>query len=83
MVVVYSQTINKFTLIDTYSLPNIGEQVNEIAKSAVFGTLDLKSAYYQLLMCPEERPYKAFEACGQLYQYIRLPFSVTNGVSYF
>ena len=79
----YSLTINKFTLIDTYSLPYIAEQVNEIAKSAVFGTLDLKSAYYQLPLCPEDRPYKAFEACGKLYQYIRLPFSVTNGVSYY
>ena len=83
MVVVYSQTINKFTLPDTYPLPNIGEQVSKIAKGAVFGTIDLKSTYYQLPLCPEDRPYKAFEACGMLYQYTRLPFRVTNGVFYF
>ena len=32
MVVDYSQTINKFTLLDAYPLPNIDEQVSEIAK---------------------------------------------------
>ena len=83
MVVDYSQTINKFTLLDAYPLPNIDEQVSEIAKGTVFSTLDLKSAYYQLPLCPEDRPYTAFEACGKLYQYTRLPFGVTNGVSYF
>ena len=48
MVVDYTQTINKFTLLDAYPLPNIDEQVSEIAKGTVFSTLDLKSAYYQL-----------------------------------
>ena len=32
---------------------------------------------------PEDRPYTAFEACGKLYRYTRLPFGVTNGVSFF
>ena len=45
--------------------------------------MDLKSAYYQLPLCPEDRSYTAFEACAKLYQYTRLPFGVTNGVSYF
>ena len=67
MIVDYSQTINKFTLLDAYPLPNIDEQVSEIAKGTVFSTLDLKSAYYQLPLCPEDRPYTAFEACGKLY----------------
>ena len=53
MVVDYSQTITKFTLLDAYPLPNIDEQVSEIAKGTVFSTLDLKSAYYQLSLCPE------------------------------
>jgi len=31
----------------------------------------------------EERHYTAFEADGQLFQYKRLPFGVTNGISVF
>ena len=83
MVVDYSQTVNRFTLLDAYPLPNIDEQIAEIAKASVFSTLDLKSAYYQLPLHPEDRPFTAFEAGGKLYQYILLPFGVTNGVSFF
>ena len=83
MVVDYSQTINRYTLLDAYPLPNINEQICEIAKGSVFSTLDLKSAYYQIPLCPADRPFTAFEANGKLYQYTRLPFGVTNGVSCF
>ena len=55
----------------------------KLQKSTVFSPLDLKSAYYKLLLCPEDQPHTAFEACGKLYQYTRLPFGVTNGFSYF
>ena len=43
MVVDYSQTVNRFTLLDAYPLPNIDEQIAEIAKASVSSTLDLKS----------------------------------------
>ena len=83
MVVNYSQTINLYTLLDAYPLPCIDEQISEIAKGAVFSTLDLKSAYYQLPLHQEDRSFTAFEAGGKLYQYTRLPFGVTNGVLFF
>ena len=83
MIVDYSQTINRFTLLDAYPLPNIDEQIAKIAKASVFSTLDLKSAYYQLPLHAENRPYTEFEAEGKLYQYTRLPCGVTNGVSFF
>ena len=43
MVIDYSQTINRFTALDTYPLPRIDQQVNELAKCKWFSTLDLKS----------------------------------------
>ena len=49
----------------------------------MLSTLDLKSAYYQIPLCPADRPFTAFEADVKLYQYTRLPFGVTNGVSCF
>jgi len=48
MVIDYSQTINRYSLLDAYPLSNINEQISEIAKGSVFSTLDLKSAYYQI-----------------------------------
>jgi len=83
MVIVYSQTINRFTALNTYPLPRIDQQVNELAKCKWFSTLDLKSACYQVPLATEDRAYTSFEADGKLYQYCRLPFGVTNGVSCF
>ena len=83
MCVDYSQTINLFTEMDAYPLPRIDELVNNLAKYKVFSTYDLKSAYNQIPIKKSDRKYAAFEANGQLYQYCRIPFGVTNGVAAF
>ena len=49
----------------------------------MFSTIDLKSAYHQLPIRPEDRQYTAFEADGRLFHFLRVPFGVTNGVSVF
>lgn len=79
----YSQTINRFTLLDAFPLPRISDTVNEVAQYKVFSTLDLQSAYHQIPLKEEDKPYTAFEAKGGLYQFTRLPFGVTNGVACF
>jgi len=83
MVIDYCQTINRFTELDAYLLPKIDHQVHELPKCKLFSTLDLKSAYYQIPLDPKHRLYTAFVANVKLYQYRRLPFGVTNGVSAF
>ena len=42
----YSQTIDRFTLLDAYPFPRINDLVHSLAKYKVFSKLDLKSAYY-------------------------------------
>ena len=42
--------------------------VNKVAQYFHFSTLDLKSAYHQVKIPIEDRPYTAFEANGKLYQ---------------
>ena len=81
----YSQTINRFTELDAFSLPRISETVNEIAQYKIFSTLDhdLQSAYHQIPLKEDDKPYTAFEPKGGLYQLFRLPFGVTNGVTCF
>lgn len=51
----------------------------------MYSSLDLKSAYYQILIVEEDKPYiyTAFEACGKLYQFKRIPFDVRNGIPAF
>jgi len=75
----YSETINRFTLLNGYPLPRIDDTVNKIAQYRVFSSIDLRSAYHQLPIKEEDKPYTAFESCGSLYQFTRVPFGVTNG----
>ena len=79
----YSETINRFTLLDGYPLPRIDDTVNKIAQYRVFSTIDLRSAYHQVPIKEEDKLYTAFESAGGLYQFTRVPFGVTNGVACF
>ena len=83
LVIDYSQTINRFTQLDAYPLPNIEKMVGDVARYKVFSTLDLRSAYHQIPIREEEKQYTAFEADGKLFQFTRIPFGVTNGVAAF
>ena len=83
LVIDYSQTINKYTQLDAYPLPRIDQMVEELATYSIFSTFDLRSAYHQIPIGEEDKPYTAFEADGKLYQFTRIPFGVTNGVSCF
>ena len=69
--------------MDAYSLPNVDELVNKIAKYKYFSTIDLKSAYHQIPLREEDRPYTALEADGGFHQFTRMPFGITNGVACF
>ena len=83
LVIDFSQTINKFTYLDAYPLPNLNETVNTIAQYRVYSVIDLKSAYHQVPLQNRDKTFTAFEANGRLYQFCRIPFGVTNGVSAF
>ena len=79
----YSQTVNLHTELDAYPLPRIDEMVNQLAKYKVFSAFNLKSAYRQIPIEESDKKFTAFEANGHLYQFLRIPFGVTNGVSMF
>ena len=83
LVIDYSTTVNRFTSPDAYPIPNIEELVNSVAENTYFSQLDLKSAYHQLPLREQDRKFTAFEANGSLYQFTRLSFGLTNGVSCF
>ena len=83
MVIDYSQTVNKFTLLDAYPLPRLDKMAESISKYKVYSTFDLKSAYHQIPINDCDKEYTAFEACGNLYHFNRIPFGVTNGVAVF
>ena len=83
MVIDYSRTINKFTHLDSYPLPKIDDIVNEVAKFKFISKLDLKSAYHQVQLHPDDIPYTAFQVGNELYEWLVMPPGITNAVPIF
>lgn len=79
MVINCSQNIN-FTLFDFFPLSRVDDIVKQVAKFNFFSTIDLKSAYHQIPIVDSDKHFTAFE---HLYQFKRIPLSITNGVSSF
>ena len=69
----YSQTINIYTQLDAYPLPQIEDMINKLSQYSVFSTFDLCSAYHQIELVSSERKYIGFEANGKLYKFTRKP----------
>ena len=55
----------------------------KVSQYKIYSALDLRSAYHQVPLRESDREYTAFEADGKLYNFKRIPFGVTNGVSAF
>lgn len=83
MVIYYSQTINKFTLVDEYPLLCTDDTIKDIAPYGVYSTIDLGSAYHKVAIKLYDKVYITFEAGGQLSHFCRIPFSVMNGMASF
>ena len=57
--------------------------VNEISKYKYYSTFDLKAAYHQVPIREADRKFTAFQSGNKLYEFTRIPFGITNGVSAF
>ena len=79
----YSQSVNRYTELDAFPLPRIDELVNELSKHHFFSKYDLKNAYHQIPLHPDDKKLTAFEANGRLLQFKRIPFGLTNAVGAF
>ena len=83
LVIDYFQTLNRYALLDTYPVPYIDEMKNEIPKYRIFSTFDLKDIYHKVAIVSKDKPYTVFEARKELFQFWRIPSSVTYGISSF
>ena len=77
----YSQTINKLTRLDVYSLLAMQSVLRKVLRYKWISKLDLQSAYDEVFFISEEQIYTGFEVVEQLYQFKRIPFGLKNAVS--
>ena len=83
LVVDYSQTINRFTLLDAYPLPLMEDVASELARYTIVSGFDLKSAFHQVKLQESDKIFTAFQAGQQLYQFTRVPFGLRNSSAVF
>jgi transposase InsO family protein len=75
--------LNKVTVKDQYPLPRISDLIHSIKGSKFFAALDLRSGYWQVPVEKESIKYTAFRCFMGLYEFLRMPFGLTNGPATF
>ena len=74
-----SRDVNKFTVKDTFPLPNIDGHLQHLEASRYIASIDLKDAYWQVVLDEKSRDKTAFTIPGRpLYQFTRMPFGLCN-----
>jgi hypothetical protein len=79
----YSVTVNAVSKLDSYPLPRVEDLFAAMSGGVLFTKLDLSHAYQQLLLENESKKYTTINTSKGLFQFERLPFSISSAPSIF
>ncbi len=75
--------INQQLVTNIHPVPNLEELVENVSGNEYYATLDLKDAYYQVMLDEASRDLITFSEGISLYRFKRLPFGLSCSASIF
>ena len=75
--------MNKLTIKNKYPLPRIDDLLDQLRGAVVFSKIDLRFGYHQILVKLEDVQKMAFRSRYGHYEYVVIPFEVTNAPAIF